>query len=504
MRRIAALLLVLLPLGLASSCGGSGGGDTPAACTKPGTLRVIALQGQPAPDTVGNFTGFPVGLAMDVAVAGWGVFVAGTTDPAVPNGVFVVLPDGTVHLAFRQGEPVPDAAGGTISGFGSVRVNAAGQILVRVSIAGDGGGRDFGLLTAQVVGGSVTGKNDVVYESQDMSGVGLSGALQTIDESRTFFVDDGRVYFAGSTTTSEEGFWSVNVDGSNLALRIGTLSSVPPEPLGVFDLKACGVSRDGNRLAFVVDVGGQDRLYSGLASNTTYGLIAADGGGLAATPPRFGTIAEVHAGGQLLVYDSGAVLWKARGSVGSPDDVLLLGSDTVQYVALARSGDFAQQAGGGTFGTLDLIQHRAQTAGPLLDAGLVGVPNGVDSALYGLVTNPPSLAMFEGRPAPEDLGQATTFTDTDTFPGLNTPGYADVARDGGFAFAAALQNGTSGIFWLLPNCGLFTVAASGQPAPGGDTFGAFFPQATRTTHDGVVLFRAPLATAGSGIFRQGP
>lgn len=507
MPRIAALLLVLLPLGFAPACGGGSGSDPAPECTKPGTLRMIAVAGQPAPDTAGNFAAFPVGMLMDVAIGGWGAFVADTTDPAVQSGVWIVLPDGSARLAFAKGETAPDAGGGTITGFGLVRVNGAGQVLVLANVTG-AGTRDFGLLTAQVVGGVVTGKNDVVYESDDMTATGTTGNLQTLDNANITFVDDGRVFFRGVTTTGFDTYWSANVDGTNRNRLVGEGSSVPNNPsaptLGpLLDLRAVGVSRDGNRFAFVYDTAVGGALSIGTTGTSFYGGIAFDGQGIP-DAPRFGSLLDVYNGGPLLVYDSGSVVWKAQGSASAPDDVLFIGSNTVPYFVLARTGDFASQAGGGTFGTLDLLQHRSENGGPIVDAQLIAVPNGVDSALYGLATNPPSLAMFEGRPAPTDLGQTTTFTDTDTFPGLNVPGYADVSRDGALAFAALLQNGTSGLFWLLPNCGLFTIAASGLPAPGGDTFGPFSPQNTHTTHNGVVLFRAPLTTASSGIFRHGP
>ena len=67
-----------------------------------------------------------------------------------------------------------------------------------------------------------------------------------------------------------------------------------------------------------------------------------------------------------------------------------------------------------------------------------------------------------------------------------------------------LNSGRPGAFWLLPNLGLFTIAAGGQDIPGGgDTFGGQSTWRT-TTATNVMLFRAPVTTAGSGIFRRGP
>jgi hypothetical protein len=167
---------------------------------------------------------------------------------------------------------------------------------------------------------------------------------------------------------------------------------------------------------------------------------------------------------------------------------------------MARSGDTAPSTGGATFGGIEILQHRPECSLPMIRAQLVGAPNGVNFAFFGVTLQPPALAMFQGRAGPSDLGSQFT----DEFPGVNTQGYVDIGRNGSFAFASKLLNGVSGIFWQIPFCGLFTVASSGGAAPGGDTFGAFAPTSTHTSANEVVLFRAPLTTAGSGVFRQGP
>ena len=501
LRAAALLVLVLLPLGFAPACGGGGGSAPAPACTKPGTLRALGVQGQAAPGTVGNFGAFPLGVLLDTAANGWAVFNGVTTDGTKPEGVWVAMPDATVLLAFWKGETVPDAGGGTISGFQAVRVNAQGHVLVLVSITGDANGRDFGLLTAQVIGGVVVGTNDLVYETTDLTASGSSGTLTAIDATKLFLVDDGRTFFVGGTSGGLTGLWSVNVDGTNLKKEVQE-TDLNPIALPFLDLKQVGVSRSGNRFAFVADTGGpnEDGLYIGTTGTGAYLGIAQDGNGLN-DAPRFGSIVEIWAGGPLLVYDSGTVVWKAQGSAGLPDDVVLVGNNTVPFSILARSGDPAPSAGVATFASLDLLQHRAETAGPMVRAQFSGAINGVDFALYGLQVQPPALALYETRPAPSDYG---TSAFTDTFPGLNAQGYVDVARNGALAFAGLLQNGVSGMFWLIPGCGFFTICISGGPALSGDTFGAFAPNANHTCHDDVVLFRAPLTVAGTGVFRQGP
>ncbi len=499
-RRLRWLLAPLLLL--SSACGGGGGGDDdePTACTKPGSLRALAVQGHPAPGTAGVFTAFPsANPLMAAAPGGWCAFVAYTTDPAVPRVLYVALPDGSVLPVWSAGETVPDAGGGTIQDFLLVRVNAAGHVLAEVSLLGDLGGRTFGLLSAQVVGGVVAAKADVIYSGQDVGASGTTGLLTDVDETRVFLVADGRVFFAGLTGTAE-AFWQVNIDGSGLDAQVATGDPLPGS-VSVLDLDAVGVSADGNRFAFVAEVGGvnANRLYAGTTGTSTYAPIAVDGGGL---PVGGGTLLNVHAGGPLIVRNGGNVIWRARGTLPGTDDIVLRGDSVAPFVTLARSGQLAPTTASATFGALELLQHEPQGVTVLIRVQVQGLANGVDFATYALDGTNQFLALYEGRSAPSDLGQTTTFTDT--VPGLGQPPYVDVAADGSLAAAALLANGTSGVFWLVPDCDSFTIAASGQAAPGGDTFGPFHPTAPHTSATGVVLFRASLTTAGSGLFRQGP
>jgi hypothetical protein len=503
MRRLALAALLALPLFFGAACGGGGGDDEPVPCTAPGVLRALAVQGAPAVGTAGSFGAFPVDLLLDVAPGGWAVFEAATSDPLNAACVHVAQPDGSLLKVFATGETVPAPGNGTISDFLVVRVNAAGQVLVEVAITGDSGGRDFGLLTAQVVGGVVTSKAALVYEGHNMGPSGVAGTLTDIDESRVWFQADGRTFFGGTTSTPHEAAWVVNLDGTGLDDLLATGDILPDGPGSAvcLDIKALGVSGDGSRFAFVSDVGGpfEDRLYVGNTGTTTILEVASDGNAL----PGGGVVQEIHGGGELLAFNNGFVLWQAEGSTAASDDVVLYGSAFTPYVELARTADPAPGSGG-FFGELRLVNHRQQCLFPAVDADLLLVPGGADFAMYVVGSGSPLLSIYENRPAPPDLGETTTFTDL--LPGLAAAQRADIAPDGAFAFAALMANGTSGMFWLIPACGTFTLAKSGAAAPvtGGDTYGAFSPQAAHTCHDDVVLFRALLTTNGSGVFRQGP
>ena len=478
MSRLLLAVLLAFPLFFGAACGGGGGGgDDPAPCTLPGSLAALAIEGQPAPDTTGVYGPLSLGMLMDAAPGGWSVFVAPTSDLSNPLCLFVAEPSGTVRKVFRTGETVPNAGGGTISGFMVARVNGAGQVLAEVSIVGDSGGRTFGLLTAQVVSGSVTAKTPLVYHLQDMTATGVDGSLSDLDEARIWFLEDGRTFFGGTTSDPAEALWIVNLDGGGLDLLIATGDALPDlgnPNVTCLDLEAVGTATDGARFVFVADVGGpfEERLYIGSTSTSGYAEIASDGNAL----PGGGFVMEIHAGGPLMLTNDGFVVWKAQGSLGVPDDVILQGSAVTAYAALARSGFQAPQTSGGIWGELDLLNHRGDNDIPQMVCELINVPGGADFATYAFTGGGAQLAVFEGLAAPADFGQAAIFSDE--LPGLRAAQTFDVASDSAFAFAGKMQNGSSGMFWLLPGCGTFTLAAVGGDVPGGgDTFGAFTPQA---------------------------
>jgi hypothetical protein len=504
--RIAALLLaLLLPGTWVASCG-SGESPDETPCVMPGTLRALAVQGQPAPGTVGNYGAFAAaGLAMDVAPNGWSVFVASTTDPAKPNALFVARPDGVVLLVWSQGETVPDAAGGTISGFPqqALEVTSDGRILVQVNIAGDLGGRTFGLLSARVdgPGGAVVEKNDVVYAGDDLSATGVTGTLTSLFGATTFQADDGRVFFHGETSTGLEGFWRSDADGTDKLALVFETQALPGGG-NVAEIDTLGIDRQGLRFAVVLDrSGGGEAIYSATPGGPL-DLLASDGQPLTA-PTGGGNILDVWDSGPLLVYSTGAVVWQGTGNKPIPDDILFYNGPGASGFVLARSGDSASGSGGGTYGIVEPLNNARDATFAYFRTVIVGGPVAGIPAIYAVTSLgvPASPVVGEGSIAPASAGGGTI---GDTFPGLSVPGRDDSARNTGLVFANLLSTGKSATFWIIPNCGFFTLVLQDTPAPGGDTFGTFFPNAAHTTADGVVLFRALLNTAGSGIFRQGP
>lgn len=486
-------LFVLLGLAL-TACGG-GGGDPDPGPTAPGVTVMPALQGQSAPGTAGVYGAFDTDPPMDVAPNGWAAFVVTTTDPSVPEGAFVVEPDATVHLAWGVGDTVPDAGGGTISDLHSVRVTSQGLVLVHVSIAGDAGLRTQGLLSASVTGGAVTDRHDVLYDQRSMADVGLTGSISNIDDAFTRLLNDGTVFADVDTNLGEEAVLRVLADGTNLTSLVQTDSALSGGDTFV-SLQAFDVDAVGNRFAFLAErQDGSSGLYVGVVGVSLYSRLLEEGDALSD-----GVADDLPVGQPLSIDVSGRVLFKAVSDV--PEDHLgvVVSGFAPLFIAVEGDEDVWTE---GLFEDLDWLHNQRGTTVPMFKADLGPNAQGVSFGIFAVtdLNGDPALAMWDGRAAPEGLGANLRFTST--FPGLAGAGRRDADAGGALAFANVLNSGRPGVFWLFPG-NLFTIAAGGQEIPGGgDTFAGLSTWRT-TTATNVMLFRAPVTGAGSGIFRRGP
>lgn len=493
-RTLLLLPALLLALGL-GACGG--GGSEPDGCEAPGVLRALAIAGTAAAGTAGDFELFPTDVPMDVAAGGWTVFVAPTTDPAKSRCLYVALPDSSLRIVWAAGDAVPDADGGVVADVLAVWVSASGRILAYVTITGDGGGRTFGLLSARVAGGVVVDRHDVIYETRSMVTTGLTGTLTSIATRLTLLVEDGRVFFVGGTSSGDEGLFCVAADGTSLTLLAGTGTALPAGHT-VDTIEAMGVEAAGTLYAFIAgrsDPWATRGLYVGQVGSAVFSTLIEDG-----DPMSDGVVADLPSSQPLAVDVLGRVLFKAVSTFFEDHLCVAMAGAAPSFIVVEGEEDTWTE---GVFGDLNWLHNQRGVTVPMLKAGVGPNPHGITFALYGVfdLLQPPSLAMFNGRDVPGDLGGTEKFSST--FPGLTGEGRRDVAADGALAFANVLNSGRPGLFWLIAQCGLFTVAAGGQATLGGDQFdGTSAWRATTAT--GVIVFRAPLVTAGSGIFRRGP
>ncbi|MFV1958972.1 MAG: hypothetical protein ACC662_06120 [Planctomycetota bacterium] len=507
-RRFETLILVLVvgaSLGLLVACGSGGGGSTPGQPTQPGVLRTLALEGGVAPDGGGSFGAFPTAVPLAAAKGGWSLFVGETTLRG--QVAYVALPDGSLLRVWAEGDPAPDLVDGTISAIDRVWIVEGGRLLALVEISGNGAGILEGLLSARVVGGAVTDRRVVIYDPRSMADTDVAGDLVEIDPDNTYLATTGEVFFRGGTTTPETAFWKVRSDGSALSAVVATGDALPGGT-SVAVVHATGIDAAGTRFAFVAersDGGGIDAIYTGTVGSALFGEVAAAGDDL--FPPE--TIDSIPHDQPLLVYAGNAattVIYKAVSTAG--EDYLLFGIPDERDFAIAREGGTDTSVTGGTFGALAWLRNEAGAATPMFRAALSGASSGIHFGIFSLeglefqtakVTL--ALAVFDGRPAPNRSGVVLSAS----FPGLGANGTQDASREGSLAFANVLsQGGETSLYWLVRQVGFFETAGAGIPIPGGgDRFGGASSYRS-TTAVGVVLFRAPLESGGSGVFRRGP
>ena len=511
MTRMVALSLCLfvLPLFL-PACGGGGGSE---GDNRPiGELRVFGVSGDALPGpTVGNFAAFPSKPLMAAAENGWSALVAPTDVIAAPNVLLVMDPNGNIVEAFAEGDAAPAPSDGDISGFLAVWMSRDGRVTTLVSMTNDTlaapGPRTFGVLSAEVSGGVVMNKMAVIYEHDDVNGT--PDTLATIDAGTMLVSDLGELWFKGASSAGlDEHLYAVSADGTTVREMALVGGSLPSGAGTIQSVDAFGVDREANFVAFVAfaSLAGERRIYLADASAPgapVYDELAQDGEAFLLEP---GSINDVHTGGPILLDSLGTVAWMAEGSAGGTDDVLLLTNATAAGPGIfARSGDVAPQSGGGFFGDLNLLRQSPNVSLPTFSAEVTG--GAINFSTYHVVSQnsavPPAISIFDGRPAPGPVGGGVFGT---TFPGLDQPPYQHVARNGSFVFAQVLNNGETGLFWLIPFVGLFEIAVEGQPSPlAGQNFMTFnaAPPQGATTANSQVLFRAELTGGNTAVFRQG-
>jgi hypothetical protein len=298
------------------------------------------------------------------------------------------------------------------------------------------------------------------------------------------------------STTGQEAVLHVFSDGSQLTAVVKHEDALSGGDT-FLALHALGVDPVGNRFAFVAERDDNSRgIYVGVVGVALFGQVFEEG-----DPMSEGTATEIPGPQPLLMDVPGRVLFKAVSSEN--EDHLCVGIANTAPSFMAVEGDIDTWSDG-AYEDLDWLHNERGGTYPFFQADLGTNSNGIGFGVF-LATDlvgGTALAMWDTRDAPSGLGAGVRFTST--YPGLAGQGRRDADTQASFAFANVLNNGQPGAFWLLPNRGLFTIAVSGRDIPGGgDTFAVSNAWRTTTATD-VMLFRAPVVGAGSGIFRRGP
>jgi hypothetical protein len=475
-------------------CGGSGGGGGGGGCTIPGTLSVLAREGNAAPDTAGGVYGFFSTLTpISVAQGGWTAFTANVVSGGSTAALFVAPPNQPVRRVYRQGEGVPAPGDGQIATFERIFVTADGIVVAVVTITG--GTTNFGILTARVDGsGDIVERTGAVYHGQALpaaSGMPAPGALIALDPD-VAVADDGRIFFVGQGAT-DSGVFAVSRLGTGLvaAAQEGQVAVGfgPGETLGsAWD--ALATDENGLLLGYSVNVvpSGNTALYANNLSVVS--LVAKTGDSVPGVGGR--TLLEAYDSGPLLVALNagvGVFVWKSELTGGHPDDVILLRQVAPSLGALtsmAAGGQTAPGAGAGALlGNLTLLDSEIDSEAATVRAEIVG--GNTLEVFYDLPSPGTFLEVWrEGENAPG--GGAGTFTTA--YPSLVPDGQIESDVVGSVGVTAILSDATTGLYWAVRDCGFFLVAGQGDPFPGGGSFGSFGSTSTVATALGVIAFRS--------------
>ena len=508
MPRFAIYLLCLTSLlGLVACGGGGGGGDGGAPDTgAPGSLIALAVEGDPAPDTPGNFAAFPTNPYMAVAFGGWAAFVAPTDDGTLTHVLYVLQPDATMVRVFAVSDAAPGLADGTIDSIQDLWMCEDGTVMAYVTIVGNTNGIAFGIVKADVAAGAATNKAFVIAHQTDISGLhsSFTGAvLDFIDPVTARKETDGTLWFLGQDSNAgETHLFSVDKDGTNLTLRTRTGQALNTGV--VLSVDAFGVDPTGNHYVTVVTSDGG--IGSFLATDITGAPFTTEivqGAGLTSGG---GTLDNVHKGGRINCNSAGASIWIGEGSNQAIDDVCLFFQNSLSPqppTVLARTGDSAPSTGGGLLSSMNSLNTAPFARFSQFHSTLIGAQQPINSGTFavldlaGTLQLDTSSAIISGG-AP----QAAAYVSLRQ----TARNYDEVSADGSFLIALRWLT-TSSLFWGIRETNgavvVYPLAAQGGPAPNGDTFGSFEVTSAHTIANGVVMFRAPLATAGTGIFYQG-
>ena len=290
-------------MGGAGGAAGSLGGPGSVAGTLVRTLayhQVTALTASPTSPALLS----PDGKRIVYAIA------PGTGDPATPNRIFVVNPDGTGNVMVDS--YVPNCFCGAV-----MAMSTDGSTIVSTDTK-----------QVRVVGADGTRKGTLNFDSNEILNLAMSG-----DGSTVFMLHRRDNNITGGARI-ERGLWAMNADGSNLRQILGppaiaAMMGVTPDL--VFPFSGCGksleVSADGKHAVVALTVGGMGELSFAVDGSTARKVkgphqaikqvaISSDGSKLAAATVQ-GNVEETVVMG----FDGGGskvITTKGQGSCFSP------------------------------------------------------------------------------------------------------------------------------------------------------------------------------------------
>ena len=235
--------------------GGSGGGAGGAGGASAVAGTIVRTLGY---HQVTTLTTRPTGQAKISADGSKIVYpiAPGTGDPATPNKIFVVNPDGTGTQEVDS--YVPNCFCGAL-----IDISANGQTVVSSDST-----------QVRVVGADGSKKGSLKFDSNEISDVKISA------DGTTVFMMHRRNNNVTGGAPVERGLWAMNADGTNLRQLVGPAALVPmvavsqpavTMPDQVFPFNGCGKSldyaADGQHGVFAVQAGSKQ--YAAIVDGTT-------------------------------------------------------------------------------------------------------------------------------------------------------------------------------------------------------------------------------------------
>jgi hypothetical protein len=471
----AALLLAATGCG---GGGGGGGGGGEALCAIPAPV-VLAATGEEAPDTNGGTFGFFGPDARVVAAAGgWTAFVADVEGGDAPRGVFAAAPTDGPRLVWTVGESGDPRPVREVLHLAMARTGVLAAVVDYLPEA-PGSEPMTAILTARL-----TATGDVV---EDVVAFATADPF-VVRQVEVAGNDD--VFFLAEVATGL-ALYRMDRFGDALEEIAATGLPAPGFPEGAVygdDFGRFSVDDEGGFLAFTANAAPGTLRAIFATDFSTVAVVAADG----EPAPGGRTFEDVYEPTRPLIATSGAgvsmVAFAAR-----------LDGEPAFGAYLAR-----------VFPTLEPIEtlfspDEPVPGGAVVDVRLSSSEAGADAATVLVRTEATTVAydvpmagtllqaMLSSDPAPG--GSGAPFS---AFPSLDDGGAADTDAFGRFAFSSVLEDGTSGVFWYVPDCGLSALAVEGATYAPDAAFGSLAGSVVAVAGE-TVAFTATTVAGGDAL-----
>lgn len=504
-RRIRAVTAVALPLVLAITA------VVPLATAQPAGTRVIALEGDSAPDGNGSFSSFSAPVLNDVGQVAFISYLTGTAGGNSDNeGTYVGDGIGGPVQIVREGQAAPNGDGTFFRFYGIPGLNNAGQVVFSGVLNGTNSGSDE---EGIFLGDGITGLSQMARDGQAAPGGSGQLAFLLPEATAPALNDAGQVAFLafirpqrGDGTDNAGVFFNDGLTGLTNVARVGDPA---PDNNGEFRAFTRPALNNAGQAAFrgnLMNTSGtaytgvgvfRDDGVAGLTRIARAGAAAPDGNG---TFTGFGSPALNEAG---LTAFSGFLFDTTDG--GSDNSGIFLGDGLTGLTQIAREGQAAPDLNGSFGGLTDIFRaislNNAGQVSFLAELSGTAGGNSDDTGIFlGDAISGLTQVAREGQAAPDGNG---SFSDLTFAPSaLNDAG--QVAFLAELTGTAGGNSDDSAIFTFEEALGLVQVVREGGAYLGSTITGLDFAFSTSSERSGLnesgkIAYGFDLADGRSGV-----